>query len=200
MSVQKRVDELSPYVDAISFGKTPVVQTILPSKWVVYDNDNISAKPLEALSDSRVPYVFYSEKVTVDDILDYIEVIISINKEREEKMKLLKIKVDELKKIFTDSSLIKLKTLRFVMDEEEGVTDEDLELPITNETVVEEVIEELKPVEVIKSYEPEPMQVQPTHMIDNTPIDPKAKPVLEDFAPARCNCTGGQVCPECVDY
>lgn len=200
MSVQKRVDELSPYVDAISFGKTPVVQTILPSKWVVYDNDNISAKPLEALSDSRVPYVFYSEKVTVDDILDYIEVIISINKEREEKMRLLKVKVDELKKIFTDSSLIKLKTLRFVMDEEDSITEEDLELPMINETVVEEATEELEPIEVIKSYEPEPMYVEPTHIIDKTPIDPKAKPVLEDFSPSSCNCTDGQVCPECVDY
>ena len=199
MSVQKRVDELSPYVDAISFGKTPVVQTILPSKWVVYDNDNISAKPLEALSDSRVPYVFYSEKVTVDDILDYIEVIISINKEREEKMRLLKLKVDELKKIFTDSSLIKLKTLRFVMDDEELFTEADFEMPVNNETVVEEVIE-LEPIEVIKSYEPEPMYVKPTHMVDNTPIDPKAKPVLENFAASRCNCTGGQVCPECIGY
>ena len=199
MSVQKRVDELSPYVDAISFGKTPVVQTILPSKWVVYDNDNISAKPLEALSDSRVPYVFYSEKVTVDDILDYIEVIISINKEREEKMRLLKVKVDELKKIFTDSSLIKLKTLRFVMDEEELFDDADLELPMNNEVVVEKVIE-LEPIEVIKSYEPEPMYVEPTHIIDKTPIDPKAKPILEDFKPSSCNCADGQVCPECVDY
>ena len=199
MSVQKRVDELSPYVDAISFGKTPVVQTILPSKWVVYDNDNISAKPLEALSDSRVPYVFYSEKVTVDDILDYIEVIISINKEREEKMRLLKVKVDELKKIFTDSSLIKLKTLRFVMDEEDLFDDADLEIPMNDEVVVEKVIE-LEPIEVIKSYEPEPMYVEPTHIIDKTPIDPKAKPILEDFAPSRCNCADGQVCPECVDY
>lgn len=199
MSVQKRVDELSPYVDAISFGKTPVVQTILPSKWVVYDNDNISAKPLEALSDSRVPYVFYSEKVTVDDILDYIEVIISINKEREEKMRLLKVKVDELKKIFTDSSLIKLKTLRFVMDEEELFDDADLETPTNNEVVVEKVIE-LEPIEVIKSYEPEPMYVEPTHIIDKTPIDPKSKPILEDFKPSSCNCADGQVCPECVDY
>jgi hypothetical protein len=200
MSVQKRVDELSPYVDAISFGKTPVVQTILPSKWVVYDNDNISAKPLEALSDSRVPYVFYSEKVTVDDILDYIEVIISINKEREEKMRLLKLKVDELKKIFTDSSLIKLKSLRFVMDEEDSITEEYLELPMINETVVEEATEEVELVEVIRSYEPEPMYVEPTQIIDKTPINPKAKPVLEDFAPSTCNCTDGQVCPECVDY
>jgi hypothetical protein len=197
MSVQKRVDELSPYVDAISFGKTPVVQTILPSKWVVYDNDNISAKPLEALSDSRVPYVFYSEKVTVDDILDYIEVIISINKEREEKMRLLKVKVDELKKIFTDSGLIKLKTLRFVMDEDELFDDANLVLPISNEVVVEKVIET---IEVIKSYEPEPMYVEPTHIVDKTPIDPKVKPILKDFAPSRCNCTDGQVCPECVDY
>jgi len=200
MSVQKRVDELSPYVDAISFGKTPVVQTVLPSKWVVYDNETISAKPLETLADGRVPYVFYSEKVTVDDILDYIEVIISINKEREEKMKLLKIKVDELKKIFTDNSLIKLKTLRFVMDEEELFNESDFEISMNNETVIEESTEEVQPVEVIKSYEPEPMYVEPIHIIDNTPIDPKAKPVLDDFAPARCNCTGGQVCPECVDY
>jgi hypothetical protein len=199
MSVQKRVDELSPYVDAISFGKTPVVQTILPSKWVVYENDTIMAKPLDALSDGKTPYVFFSETVTIDDILDYIEVIISINKEREEKMKLLKVKVDELKKIFTECSLIKLKTLKFVIDDDTNIDDVELELPVVQEPIVE-TVNVPEPIELVENTQTEQIQVEPLQVMESQPLDSKSKPILEDFTPARCNCADGQVCPECVDY
>jgi hypothetical protein len=189
-TIQKRLDELSPYVDAISYGKTPLVQTVMPSKWVVYDNAEIKAKPLDKTTNGMSPYVFYSESVSIDEILDYVEIIIRINKEREEKMTLLKVKVEELKGIFTDKSLSELKTLRFVMD---TVETEELDEELFD--VIEEPVQPQPIIEnVTPKYAPKPKYVigEPTVTTD--------KPILEDFKPATCNCTNGNVCPECVDY
>jgi hypothetical protein len=189
-SIQKRLDELSPYVDAISYGKTPLVQTVMPSKWVVYDNADIKAKALDKTTNGMSPYVFYSESVSIDDILDYVEIIIRINKEQEEKMTLLKIKVEELKGIFTDRSLSELKTLRFVMEEieSEDITDEDLVI-FEEPTQITPIVEYIVP-----THTPEPKYVIAE------PIVSTDKPILEDFKPATCNCANGNVCPECVDY
>jgi hypothetical protein len=124
------------------------------------------------------PYVFYSESVSIDEILDYVEIIIRINKEREEKMTLLKVKVEELKGIFTDRSLSELKTLRFVMDTVEAEEIDEELFDVIDEPVQPQPIIE----NVIPKYAPEPKYV-----IDE-PTAPTGKPVLEDFKPATCNC------------
>lgn len=57
-----------------------------------------------------------SINLTIESIVDIVE----YNLEREEKDKLLKNKVLELKKLFTDTSLEQLKTLKFKVTEDES--------------------------------------------------------------------------------
>lgn len=195
-SIQARLDELNPYVNGFSYGKTPLVQTSMPPKWVVYPSDAINVKALDQPTNGMTSYVFYSETATIDDMLDYIELIIQINKEREEKMKLLKTKVDELKALFTDNTLSTLQTLRFVIDSPIDVAE------INN---YDEVVADIEsaiptPEPIIVESEPQYVQVEEPVRYAKPVVESDGKPILEDFRPAKCKCVDGQVCPECVDY
>jgi hypothetical protein len=140
--VQKRISELKPFVIQMGFsGDYIKVDTQFKPKWVLLDTENIKYTPNK---DGKT-YKFYasSETTEIDEILDLIEEIINHNKEREEKLVLLKNKADELKNIFTNKGLIELKRLRFVIDEPDINEVEDIkfdELP--QEELIHNVINE----------------------------------------------------------
>lgn len=145
--VQKRITELKPFVIQMGFsGDYIKVDTQFKPKWVLLDTENIKYTPNK---DGKT-YKFYasSETTEIDDILDLIDEIISHNKEREEKLVLLKSKADELKGIFTNKKLSELKRLRFVIDEPDINDLNDIkfdELPQENkiqDEINEEVIKE----------------------------------------------------------
>ena len=111
-------------------------------------------------------YVFYTEKegVTFDDLLEYIEGIISINIEKEKKNELFKAKVKELQEIFKSNTLSKLKLFKFKFDEPDLMTsinninidsdnvvnDIKEDKIATTEEVVEEVVEKTVESEEVK--------------------------------------------------
>ena len=62
--------------------------------------------------------MFYSDTKSFDEILDYIEEkVINYNLEIEEKERLLKAKVEELKRVFETKSLDELNHLKFTTEE-----------------------------------------------------------------------------------
>ena len=62
--------------------------------------------------------MFYSEAKSFDDILDYIENdVINHNLEIEEKERLLRSKVEELKRVFENKDLDELNKLKFTTEE-----------------------------------------------------------------------------------
>ena len=62
--------------------------------------------------------MFYSETKTFDEILSFIEVdVINHNLEIEEKERLLRAKVEELKRVFEDKTLDELNGLKFTTED-----------------------------------------------------------------------------------
>lgn len=128
-NLQKTLDALQPYVIGIRYLEGyPVVDAVFKDGWTLPESDAIKkVKGNEELN----YFMLFSEKegVGLDELLEYVELVIKVNIEREKKHELLKEKVNELKELFKRTSLAKLKRLKFSFNDEELVPElEDFDL------------------------------------------------------------------------
>lgn len=181
-NLQETLNSLQPYVSSISYvSNKQVVVAKFNNGWILPDSKLVTK--VKSAEDSE-SYFIYSEVegIGLDEILDYIRVVINVNLEREKKHMLLKDKIEELKALFKKNTLAQLTKLRFVLTDDMIIPKtEDIELhdididepemPVTLPPVQRlpkpeviqqppEPIAELEPV-----YEPEP-QVLPENMTE----------------------------------
>tara|TARA_R110000868_G_scaffold176916_4_gene414969 strand:+ start:3338 stop:3964 length:627 start_codon:yes stop_codon:yes gene_type:complete len=208
MSIQGRLDELSPYVTTIRYGKIPIIETAFPKSWGVQENNKIAVKVVEGKSNLITNCIIYSEldDISIDDILDYVAQTIAINREREYKTALLKAKVEELKEVFNSNPLSKLQDLYFAFNGNEPEDDLELELELSPKEDKKEVVEPetIREGEVTNA-ELEERATKPTTKVTTKPkveLPPRkpVAPTLEDFDAPTCKCKEGQSCPECTTY
>jgi hypothetical protein len=141
-NIQKTLDSLQPFVIGIRYleGK-PVVDVVFKEGWTILEDQNI----MKLRGDESMNYyMLYSEMTNIglDDLLEYVDKTIKVNKEREKKHELLREKVNELKEIFKKHSLSKLTKLKFKFDDDlvpplndfDLDLDEDIKEPIVNNT------------------------------------------------------------------
>lgn len=111
--IQETLDELQPYVIGIRYVEgVPVVDVVFKEGWAVPDETNIKkVKGKEKIN----YYMLFSEVkgIGLDELLKFVQKTINLNIEREHKYELLTVKINELKEIFKQNSLEKLKTLNF---------------------------------------------------------------------------------------
>lgn len=200
--IQSKLDSLQPYIVGIRYVQgMQVVDAVFKAGWTVPESDLIRK---ELVEEENNYYMFYTDKegITFDDLLEYVEGIITINIEREKKHELLKSKVKELQEIFKKNALSKLETLKFKFNEPElvpslGDMDIDLEEDVT------------LPTEPVKEEPVETVAEQPTNTtttkvkgqeIELPPRDEKIV-VEEHNAPTNivCKCGPDDVCPVCEE-
>lgn len=133
-SIQKTLDSLQPYVIGIRYLEgLPLVDTVFKEGWTVPDDPKITkVKGDEGMN----YYMIYSENkgVGIDDLLAFVDKTIKLNQEREKKHELLRLKVEELKRIFKETPLTKLSRLKFTFTEEDIVPPiSDFDLNIEDE-------------------------------------------------------------------
>jgi len=116
-NINKRFEELQPYVLAMRFNKgLTVIDTNFKEGWSVPKSDSIG---FETIPDKPNYYMLYPliDEVGIDEILDYVDYVIKINIEREMKYNLLLDKIRELEDLFKRSSLSKCETLQFTFND-----------------------------------------------------------------------------------
>ena len=142
----EKLNEMRPYVTGIRFVKDlPVVDVVLLDGWDMFESDTVSYK----LGSSNKNYfmVFPQHNGgTIDSVIDHVQFVIEFNIEKENKLSLLKAKIEELKFLFSEKSLHELEKLRFVMGSVDEPTLKDIsntpkihngvELPPTKENVL----------------------------------------------------------------
>jgi len=215
-NINKRLSELNPHVLGIRFNENiTVIDTFFKEGWELPKSEDVG---YESVPSRNNTYMLYpqNENVLIDDMLDYVAYTIKINIEREEKIKLLQIKINEMKDIFTRESLSKCKTLEFTFSESPIDYNSDFKLPLENKesnvnkknVVTEKDLEEVPLAEVPKN---DPEVENFNKQARNKKIDlptkedlKKIKPELSTFKEPKvvCKCNPNnpdEMCPECMD-
>jgi hypothetical protein len=213
--IQEKLDSLQPYVVGIRYlHGMQIVDAVFKEGWSVPTSDTIKK---EFVDEAQNYYMFYTEKegVTIDDLLEYVEGIIGVNIEREKKYELLKLKVNELKKLFKENSLTKLETLKFSfneptvmpslgeMDEFDLEEEEPIETEIKIEVVTEDVVKNETTEETTEKDEKNDTKTNIANVKgQKVELPPKnEKIVVEEYEVPKivCKCGPGEVCPVCEE-
>lgn len=152
---QEKLNELRPYVTGIRFVKDlPVVDVVLMDNWDMFESDVVTYK--SSTTNKNYFMVFPIDKEnSIDNVLNHVEYVIEFNIEKENKLSLLKAKIEELKVLFGDKPLKDLEKLKFIIESIEEPTLNDIkttenkkthngvELPPTNVNGVQKEKEEV---------------------------------------------------------
>jgi hypothetical protein len=119
--IQKRLERLKPYFKGIKVAEHfNIVEFNLKKEWLIQEKSGIDVqqKPSGDNKQAGILYnMFYSDSKTFDEILNYVEEdVIAHNLELEQKETLLRAKVEELKRVFEDKSLVELNGLKFTTE------------------------------------------------------------------------------------
>jgi len=118
--IQGKIDKLKPYFRGLKVADNyRIVEFNLKNTWVIEKSDSIELQQKKIKESDNVLYsMFYSEKKSFDDILDYVEnEVIRYNLDLEEKERLLMMKVEELKRVFENKDLDELNNLKFTTED-----------------------------------------------------------------------------------
>jgi len=117
--IQEKFNKLKPYLKGLKYADNyNIVETNLRLSWKVVESENIEfQKKKMDKNENFYYYMFYSEKLGFDEILDWLETnIINYNLELEEKETLLRAKVEELKRVFEQKGIKELNNLKFTTE------------------------------------------------------------------------------------
>jgi hypothetical protein len=117
--IQKRIDSLKPYFKGIKIAEDyRIVEFNLKKSWIIPENDEIEVEQKTIKESNNVLYnMFYTDIKSFDQLLDYVEnEIINYNLEVEQKEELLRMKVEELKRVFEHKGLDELNSLKFTTE------------------------------------------------------------------------------------
>lgn len=124
--LQEKLSELRPYVTGIRFVKDlPVVDVLLMENWDMFESESITYKPSNNNNNYFMVFPKNSED-SIDSVLDHVEYVIDFNVEKENKLSLLKAKIEELKYLFSDKPLKELERLKFVIESIDEPTLKDI--------------------------------------------------------------------------
>jgi hypothetical protein len=212
---QDTLNALQPYVIGIRYLEgQPLVDAVFKEDWVLPDDKRI--KKIKGNEEVNY-YMIYSETLGVDELLQFVSKTIKLNEEREKKHELLKIKINELKEIFKNNPLSKLKELKFSFNEEDlipNLSELDITAPTDSLNLEEEPIkenvfteseseddeeaeilaEELR-AEKNRRYQKDKVS-KIANLPNNLDLPPKKNPIVSDQG---CTCGPNEACHLCID-
>tara|TARA_R110000868_G_scaffold383996_1_gene651347 strand:+ start:368 stop:757 length:390 start_codon:yes stop_codon:yes gene_type:complete len=111
---------MTPYLKGLKVTDNySIVETNLRSTWNIPSKDGIDVKQKEGGSHGLVYNLFYSSTLSFDDMIEWLKVdVIDYNLEIEEKERLLKSKVEELKRVFETKGIDELNNLKFTTEDD----------------------------------------------------------------------------------
>lgn len=119
VTLQGKINNIQPYFRSVEIKESfYILRVVYPNKWSGYNRDDEKIKTAKSDNSNENEWFYYAdiESVDLNEIFDLIEETIVTNQEMYQKIELMKIKMSELKDIFQEESLEKLKTLQFTFD------------------------------------------------------------------------------------
>lgn len=119
MTLQERIQKNEKYFRGMEIvNNTVIIKVLYGEKWGAYpsQDENIKVAKSDEVKNEWFYYADYTYTV-IDDIFNLIEETIEMNLSAIERLELFNIKMEELKTLFANESLQKLKTLSFQFEE-----------------------------------------------------------------------------------
>ena len=119
MSLQERIQKNEQYFKGMEIiNNTVIIKVLYGDKWGAYpsQDEKVKVAKSEEVANEWFYYGDYTYTM-IDEIFDLIEETIEMNLAAIERLELFNKKMDELKEIFANESLAKLKTLVFHFEE-----------------------------------------------------------------------------------
>ncbi len=128
MDVNERIKNVGKYFAMFNVHDGVVCLGIhLPDKWTLFDTQTICDEfAIQIKSKDSVTFFLCDINDGFEPVFDAVDFIIEQNKSLEEKTNLLKQKVEELRTLFEQESLEKLKTLEFVFNKYEETAEDEM--------------------------------------------------------------------------
>lgn len=137
--MQERIKKIEPCFKGLEYiGDYILVKTVYKKNWNVLPSDNELVK-VSIDDDDKTLFYYYSNKNTdYNNIFDLIEKTIKFNMESENKVSLLKEKIEELRKLFLEYDIDTLKKLKFSFDTKRKYVRKNNNLNETKEETINE--------------------------------------------------------------
>ena len=121
MSLYKEIENIVDYCSSIRKLKTYLsFDMVFPGTWTVLKSQVDETKTVFNKSDDKTKNISFVSEIneeSISETISKIETVINYNKEKEEKERLFKEKVNELKTLFEKGGLEDLKNLKFDVDD-----------------------------------------------------------------------------------
>lgn len=119
MTLQERIQKNEKYFRGMEIvNNTVIIKVLYGEKWGAYPSQDeiIKVAKSDEVKNEWFYYADYTYTV-IDDIFNLIEETIEMNLSAIERLELFNVKMEELKTLFANESLQKLKTLSFQFEE-----------------------------------------------------------------------------------
>lgn len=120
MTLQERIKKNEAYFRGMEIvNNTAIIKVLYGEKWGAYpsQDEHIKVAKSDDVPNEWFYYADYTYTI-IDEIFDLIEETINMNLSAIERLHLFNQKMEELKEIFANETLDKLKTLQFKFEEE----------------------------------------------------------------------------------
>ena len=146
MDVNERIRNVGKYFAMFNVHDGVVcVGVRFPDKWTLFDAQTICDEfGIQIKSKDGVTFFLCDINDGFDPVFDAVDFIVEQNKSLEEKTNLLKQKVEELRTLFEEESLEKLKTLQFVFNGYVDEGDEETFTPVDEVTLPVDIKQQLR--------------------------------------------------------
>jgi hypothetical protein len=145
--MEEKILKLSEYIKSIQFpkdGNIVYIEILLPLNWKTFEENLVKIVKGEVEGDKVSYYVYSESNNDISRLLNYVDKVVKLNKELEEKKKLLIGKINELKEIFNEKSLEELRNIKFVIEDNidlDITTDGDNSLMVDSSNLNEDIID-----------------------------------------------------------
>jgi hypothetical protein len=142
MTLQERIKKNEVYFRGMEIvNNTAIIKVLYGEKWGAYPSPD---EKIKVAKSEEVPneWFYYSDYTytVIDEIFDLIEETIDMNLSAIERLGLFNQKMEELKELFANESLSKLKTLTFHFEEEKPKRNKKKKVVKLEEPIVEEEV------------------------------------------------------------
>ena len=140
MTLQERIKKNEVYFRGMEIvNNTAIIKVLYGEKWGAYPSPD---ERIKVAKSEEVPneWFYYSDYTytVIDEIFDLIEETIDMNLSAIERLGLFNQKMEELKELFANEPLSKLKTLTFHFEEEKPKRNKKKKVVKLEEPIVEE--------------------------------------------------------------